>query len=81
MLLDSSVRAIAHFNLAVECEFLNQLDTAALHYNMYSPALFYFYYICLALRRSNRTRSGRSRSPEATVVLSLQRRTLSRARL
>jgi hypothetical protein len=44
MLLDSSVRAIAHFNLAVECEFLNQLDTAALHYNMYSPAFCYFYY-------------------------------------
>jgi hypothetical protein len=35
-LLDSSVRAIAHFNLAAECEFLNQLDNAAHHYNMYS---------------------------------------------
>ena len=34
VLLDSSVRAIAHFNLAVEREFLNQLDAAAHHYNM-----------------------------------------------
>ncbi len=39
LLLDSSVRAIAHFNLAVECEFLNQLDSAAHHYNMYALAL------------------------------------------
>jgi hypothetical protein len=36
VLLDSSVRAIAHFNLAVEREFLNQFDSAAHHYNMYA---------------------------------------------
>ena len=39
MLLDSSVRAIAHFNLAVEHEFLNEFDSAAHHYNMCVAAL------------------------------------------
>jgi hypothetical protein len=39
MLLDSSVGAIAHFNLAVEREFLNEFDSAAHHYNMCAAAL------------------------------------------
>jgi len=79
MLLDSSVRAIAHFNLAVECEFLNQLDTAALHYNMYSHALYLMPSV-LACVSSHCTRAGRLRLLAATAALSLQQRVPSRVR-
>jgi hypothetical protein len=55
LLLDSSVRAIAHFNLAVECEFLNQLDSAAHHYNMCAAALCSLCLSCRVDFRLNRS--------------------------
>jgi len=83
MLLDSSVRAIAHFNLAVEREFLNQLDSAAHHYNMYTHHSFaFFIYISPipGLYLLNYVRSGRSLSREATAGPSRLLRALLRLR-
>jgi hypothetical protein len=68
--LDSSVRAIAHFNLAVEREFLNQLDAAAHHYNMCPAAAPCFSRACCA----DSARAGRWQRRAATVAATLQPR-------